>query len=97
MGYRLTQKAEEDIIRIYREGVILFGANQAERYHFELEALFQLLADNPKLARERTEISPPVRVHPHKAHLIVYLVEDGGDVLIVRVRHGHEDWESEPV
>ncbi|MGX5801434.1 type II toxin-antitoxin system RelE/ParE family toxin [Bradyrhizobium sp. Arg314] len=27
-----------------------------------------------------------------KAHLIVYRVEEGGDVFIVRVRHGHEDW-----
>ncbi len=97
MVYRLTQRAEEDIIRIFREGVLLFGAEQAERYHADLEALFRLIADNPRIAREREEITPPVRIHPHKAHLIVYLIEEDSDVLIVRVRHGHEDWENDPV
>ena len=97
MGYRLTRKAEEDVIRIYREGAALFGEAQAERYHFELEALFRLIATNPMLARERAEISPPVRIHPHKAHLIVYLIDEDGEVLIVRVRHGHEDWETDPL
>lgn len=96
MGYRLTQKVEEDIIRIYREGVILFGQEQAEHYHYEL-ALFRLIADNPKMARERAEISPTVRIHPHMAHLIVYIVEENGDVLIIRIRHNHEDWQSAPV
>lgn len=96
MPYRLTRKAEDDIVRIYFEGVRLFGADQAERYHYELEAIFNLIADNPKLARARYEISPPVRVHPHKSHLIIYLTEEDGSVLVVRVRHAHEDWESDP-
>ena len=66
-------------------------------YHNDLERVFELLADNPLMARERTEISPPVRIHPHKSHVIVYLVDDTGDVIVVRVRHGHEDWETAPI
>lgn len=96
MSYRLTAKAEEGILRIFIEGAQLFGVNQSELYHQELAHLFDLIAANPQIARERTEISPPVRVRPHKAHLIVYLIEEGGDVLIIRVRHAHEDWESDP-
>jgi len=34
-------------------------------------------------------------VHPYKAHLVVYVVEEEG-VLILRVRHGHEDWVNNP-
>lgn len=93
--YRLTVKAEDDIVRIYLEGLALFGPQQADQYHNELSGLFQLLAENPRMARERAELSPPVRVHPHKAHVIVYL-EDGEGILIVRVRHGHEDWDQYP-
>ena len=47
MAYRLSKKAEDDIIRIYREGAVLFGGEQAERYHFELSAVFDLIAANP--------------------------------------------------
>lgn len=97
MGYRLTRKAEEDIIHIYLEGLRLFGRDQAIAYHGELENTFELIADNPAMARERVEIDPPVRIHPHQSHLIVYLVQDDNEVLIVRIRHGHEDWDSAPV
>ena len=96
MNYRLTRAAENDIIRIYVDGARLFGEAQAERYHQELESVFELLAANPRMARERHEIAPPVRVHPFKAHLVVYVIEDSGGILIVRVRHGHEDWADTP-
>jgi toxin ParE1/3/4 len=39
------------------------------------------------------ELVPPVRLHPYQAHMIVY-VEEGAGVLIVRVLHGSQDWES---
>ena len=97
MSYRLTRKAEEDLLRIFLEGARLFGISQAELYHLELEGLFELISANPLVARERSEISPPIRIHPHKAHIVVYLVDQNKDVLIVRVRHGHEDWENDPV
>ncbi|WP_341871205.1 type II toxin-antitoxin system RelE/ParE family toxin [Stappia indica] len=47
------------------------------------------------MARERGEISPPVRIHPFKAHLVVYVMEEDGGILVVRIRHGHEDWSRE--
>ncbi|PST17318.1 type II toxin-antitoxin system RelE/ParE family toxin [Mesorhizobium plurifarium] len=46
--------------------------------------------------RERFEISPPMRIHPFRARLVVYRIEEDGDVLIVRVRHGREDWAGDP-
>lgn len=92
MGFRLSVEAEEDIIGIAAEGMGLFGIAQARRYHDELFVVLDLLAANPRMARERHEISPPMRIHPFKAHLIVYRIEEDGDILIVRVRHGHEDW-----
>jgi toxin ParE1/3/4 len=60
-----------------------------------LFAIFGLIAANPRMARERLELSPPMRIYPSKAHLIIYRIEEGGDILIVRVRHGHEDWLGE--
>ena len=92
MGFRLTRAAEDDIIGIAEQGVRLFGPIQARRYHDELFALFGVLSTYPRLVRERLELSPPMRIYPFKAHLVVYRIEAGGDVLIVRIRHAHEDW-----
>ncbi|HVY33313.1 MAG TPA: type II toxin-antitoxin system RelE/ParE family toxin [Caulobacteraceae bacterium] len=92
MGYRLSRKAEDDLIALYLVGAQTFGPAQAERYFAQLQDAFDFIAQFPKAAGERTEIDPPVRILPHKAHLIVYLIEDRDDVLILRIRHGSEDW-----
>ncbi len=93
VGYRISREADNDIVKLYAQGVVEFGLTQADRYHDALFDLFDLIASNPKIARERTKIEPPVRVHPFQAHLVIYRIE-GEDVLIIRVRHGHEDWKS---
>jgi len=94
--YRLTRQADDDISRIYFHGAERFGIDQADRYHSELATIFELIALNPEMARERHEIEPAVRIHPHKSHLIVYQIEKDGRVLIIRVRHGQENWDAEP-
>lgn len=96
MAYRLTQAAAQDVVDIYRLGLARFGVRQADAYHALLERSFRYLSDNPLAARERLEISPPVRIHPVQAHLVIYQRQADGDILIVRVRHGHEDW-ADPV
>ncbi|MDE1994051.1 MAG: type II toxin-antitoxin system RelE/ParE family toxin [Rhizobiaceae bacterium] len=95
MNYRLSVGAEEDIIAIAMEGLRMFGAQQARRYHNDLFALLDLLADNPRIARERVEIEPPVRIHPFKAHLIVYRIAEDETVFVIHIRHAHEDWMSD--
>lgn len=97
MRFSLSVEAEEDIIAIAEQGVRMFGAAQARRYHNDLFAVLDLIAANPRMAREREEISPPVRIHPFKAHLIVYRIGEGGAIFVIRIRHGHEDWVGDSV
>jgi len=92
MNFLLSVEAEEDIIAIAEQGVRMFGAVQAKRYHDELFALFDVMVVNPRIARERDELDPPVRIHPFKAHLIVCRSEDEQTIFVIRIRHGHEDW-----
>ena len=91
MSYRLSRKAEEDILQIYLAGVGEFGVSQAERYHEGLGRAFIFLSNFPRAAPERLELNPPSRVHPYKSHIILYRL-DGPDIFIQRVRHGREDW-----
>lgn len=48
-------------------------------------------ADFPALARLRKEISPPVRIHPHRAHLIIY-IETDATLDVIRVLHARSNW-----
>jgi toxin ParE1/3/4 len=91
MVYRLSRKAEEDILDIYLSGAAAFGQDQAERYHAGLEQAFLFLADFPRAALERPELGGSSRVHPYKSHIIIYRL-DGADIFIQRIRHGSEDW-----
>ena len=93
MSFQLTKKAEEDLILIAERGIELFGERQAQFYHNALFDLFEVISANPKMARERAELSPAVRVHPFKAHVVIYQIEGDG-VSIIRIRHGREDWLS---
>ncbi|AOF94237.1 type II toxin-antitoxin system RelE/ParE family toxin [Sinorhizobium sp. RAC02] len=93
MKYRTTRLADQDIIDLYGHGVRDFGVAQAERYIEGLFSAFELLADNPYIARERTELNPPTHLHPYGSHMIAYVVQDEG-VLIVRVLHGRQDWQT---
>ncbi len=84
MDVRFTAQADADIIACYLYGFLNFGRVQAERYEQGLRHAIDLIADNPRIAVERPEYKPPVRVHHHAKHYIVYLIEEG-HILIVRV------------
>ena len=86
MIYKKTPKADEDIIGIYAYTLEQFGEEQAITYFRSLEGCFEFLCDHPRAARQREEFNPPVRIHHHIKHLILYRVEDEY-LLIVRVIH----------
>lgn len=93
MRYRISREAVEDIAGLYLEGYRQFGERQAETYHAGLKEMFAILADFPRLSRERSEFTPPLRIHAYHSHIVVYVIE-GDEIVILRVRHGREDWES---
>lgn len=93
--YRLSRAASDDISHIFLDGLECFGLAQADRYHEGMAAAFEFLAAYPQAARLRDEIRPSVRVHPYRSHLILYDIMEDGRILILRVRHGREDWQDE--
>lgn len=95
MAYRLTRKAAEDVGRIYLDSVQQFGLKQADAYHDLLTNAFHFLAANPRAARSRPELTAETRIHPVKSHIVIYRIEPSGDILVMRVRHGHEDWAND--
>lgn len=88
----VSEEADRDLDALYRQGVEMFGIAQADRYIEGLLNALDLIADFPGTARLRTELQPPIRAYLYKSHLILYDIGATGDVLVVRIRHGHEDW-----
>ena len=90
VDYRVSKAAQKDIREIGLYTQREWGAAQRRKYLSSMEQQFDNIAQSPFLAAEYKEFMPPVRILPHKKHLIVYLVEDGG-VLIIRILHASMD------
>jgi toxin ParE1/3/4 len=81
----------KDLDGLYLYGILNHGLHQAEAYQDQLEHSFAVIADNPGMARERTEVTPPARARG--SHMII----DDKGMLIVGVRHHREEWANDPV
>jgi len=90
MDVRFSEQADADIIDCYLYGLLNFGQAQADRYEQDLRHVIGLLADNPRLAAERVEYEPPVRIHHHASHYVIYRIEDDY-ILIIRVLRDEVD------
>ncbi len=83
-SYALTERAEDDLLNVFLDGIELFGFNQARRYKDELDRCFQLMASRPQMGRPAPSIGAGVRRHEHKNHIILYEKQAGG-ILILAV------------
>src|SRR5690606_31716334 len=89
--YRGCRKRRDTVLRCHH--VQAEDAAQADRYVDELTQVFETIAAMPFLARERPEFVPPVRIHVHDRHLIVYTTT-GADVSVLRLLGGEQNWTS---
>jgi toxin ParE1/3/4 len=66
-AYRLTPAAQADLAAIWTYSAEAWSVSQADAYVSGLKNALDVLLDIPELARERAEITPPVRVHRHRS------------------------------
>ena len=94
MPYELSEKAAADLDTIYEIGSERFGIRQADRFFAELKEALEFIGENPRLCHVRREYGDAIRIQVHQSHLIIYTIL--GDVaLILRIVHGHYDWQSD--
>jgi len=82
--------AAQDIADIWVDGADRWGVDQADRYFDGVVKLFNLLNEQPDIARLRDEFSPPVRIHPYGSHVVVYDTVETG-IAVVRVLHNRRN------
>jgi toxin ParE1/3/4 len=88
--YRLTPAAKSDLLEIWNYTIKIWGEKQAEKYLLDIEVKLEQLAANPKLGRQRPEISPGYYSFPVGKHIIFYL-HSGKHIDIIGVLHGRMD------
>jgi toxin ParE1/3/4 len=88
--YKLTVKADEDLVNIFHYSLLQFGLNRAETYLTSLEEHFLTLAHSPELGRRIDHIRQGYFRYEHLSHIIFYKNIPEG-VLIVRVLHQSVD------
>jgi toxin ParE1/3/4 len=88
--FRVSRAARRDIEEIGRYTQEEWGAEQRRKYLAGLDDQLHKIAASPLTAAERAEFTPPVRLYPFGKHMIVYLTDETG-VLIVRILHNRMD------
>ncbi|WAJ26247.1 type II toxin-antitoxin system RelE/ParE family toxin [Antarcticirhabdus aurantiaca] len=88
-SFSLSGRVDRELLDIYLSGIELFGRRQALRYIEELERVFGLLAENPRMGRAAPTIGTNVRRHEHAAHIILYRVEPSGVRVLALVAAGN--------
>lgn len=86
-------RAEADLSGIWAYTVEEWSESQAISYLEGLDAAIKLLSEHPEIARERKEFSPPVRIFPHRAHLVIYTF-NSNTLEVIRVVHARSNWHS---
>lgn len=89
-NFYFTEQAEKDLEVIIDFAAQRWGVAQSHNYIDDLEALAQILANNPLLGTERDELSQGLRSFPYQSHLLFYVLRKGG-ITIVRVLHTSVD------
>jgi len=76
--YRITVKADDDLLDIARFTVRKFGIEQAKVYKDGLYDSFKGLADNPDLGRNASKYAPNLKRYIFKSHTIFYRPDKKG-------------------
>ncbi|MDX2439848.1 MAG: type II toxin-antitoxin system RelE/ParE family toxin [Desulfobacterales bacterium] len=89
-NYRLTPAGKSDLLEIWNYTVETWRGKQAEKYLLDIEVKLEQLAANPKLGRQRSEISPGYYSFPVGKHILFYL-HLGNKIDIIGFLHGRMD------
>lgn len=93
-SYKVTKKAQADLIEIGRFTAKKWGVSQRNRYLKQLDNCFSQLSENPNLGIVCDFIANDYRKFPQGSHIVFYKQDSKGLVEIIRVLHKSMDVDS---
>jgi len=88
--FRVTPRAEGDLINIGLYTTRQWGVKQRNKYLQELDKCFQWLVENPKLGNARPDIGEGYSSYLQGSHLIFYQINSQG-IDIIGLPHSSMD------
>ncbi len=92
--YVLSKRAKKDLANIWRYTVETWSRVQADKYVGGLLSMFPKIADAPeKYGQSYDHVRPGYRKSQYGKHLIFYITQYDGTVLISRILHEKMDYD----
>lgn len=86
MSFTLTERAKQDLESLTDFSITRFGHAQTRAYLHYLESALVQLSEMPTLGRLRPELAKGLRSYPCQSHMLYYLEQEGG-IVIIRILH----------
>ena len=91
--YDITKEATEDLYKIWAYSVDKWSEEQADTYYSLLVAGMNEVAGAPdRIGKPFDEIYPGLRAYHVRRHMLFYILQNNGRVLIVRILHEKMDY-----
>lgn len=92
--YRISEKAIDDLEKIWLYTLKKWSLEQADRYHNLIVNEIEFISENFNLSRKIDYIRTGYRISKVKSHLILYKKSVDGIIEIVRILHQKMDIEN---
>jgi toxin ParE1/3/4 len=90
-SYKLTNKAVDDLTKIWEYTIEEWSEKQADKYYLVLIDSCQKIADNPELGKKYFEINTELLGFKINRHIIFYRKLAGQPIEITRILHERMD------
>jgi toxin ParE1/3/4 len=92
--YKFTNKAVDDLTRIWNYTFVRWSENQADKYYLMLLETCQDVASNPELGKNYSGVTENLLGFKAGRHIIFYRRIDEHEVEITRILHEQMDLKS---
>lgn len=92
--FHITNKAVEDLSKIWEYTLEVWSENQADKYYFELLSDCQKLSENQFLGRNYVEIKAEIFGFKSGQHIIFYSIINQEEIEIIRFLHSKMDLQN---
>ena len=89
--YLLTNKAVEDLTKIWNYTYEVWSENQADKYYELLINSFDEIANDPAIGKNYDEIHSAILGFAVGKHIVFYQVVDSDSIKVIRILHQRMD------
>lgn len=83
--YKLAPQADNDLLKIFLEGLDEWGYSQAEKYADEFHDCFNMLAEYPNMGITRKDLREVPQSFIKGSHIIIYRIVEKGFIEIATI------------